>query len=271
MNKVVVITGAESGIGKQVANFFRNNGNIVYSLDLEFKKQENYYKCDVSNENDVKNAIEDIGLKHRKIDVVINCAGYGVSGALELIDTKKMENIFDVNTKGIFLINKYAIKFMGKGSTIINIASACALFPLPYRGLYCASKSAVNMLSHCYQMELKPLGINVCSVCPGDTKTNFTKNRVKVFDTNERYKNRIANAAYSIDKNEHKRMSAEKVAKKIFKIASKKKTKPMIIISNKMRFLYFIYKLVPLSLFLKFTEKFFGGHKHYENNPYITN
>lgn len=271
MERVVIITGGDSGIGKQTANLFKQSKDIVYILDKTEKKEENYYTCDVSNEHQVKEIICEIGLKHRKIDIVINCAGYGVSGALELIDTKTMEGIFDVNTKGTYIVTKYAIKYMTKGSKIINIASACALFALPYRGLYCASKSAVNMLSLSFNMELKPLGIDVCSICPGDVKTNFTKNRVKIFETNERYGNRIANAAYSIDKNHNKRMDADVVAKAIFKVANKRKVKPMKIVSGKIKFLYFISKFIPLSLFIKLTEKFFGGHKEYKDNPYLTN
>src|SRR5574344_767469 len=220
MNKIVVITGGTSGIGKAMADIYKNNGDIVCVLSKTIPEpQENYFLCDVTSEQTVKQSIDAIGTKYGNIDIVINCAGYGISGALELIDTNDAKKEFDVNMFGAFLVNKYAIKYLKQGSTIIHIASACALFALPYRGLYCASKSAVNMYSDSLSMELKPFGINVISICPGDVKTNFTKNRVKIFATNERYGDRIENSAFNIDKNQEKRMSVEFVANRIVKIS----------------------------------------------------
>lgn len=269
MNKVVVITGGSSGIGKATCELFTKNGDIVYILARSVETSGNNYKCDVSCEEDVKFAIEDIAKKHGKIDILVNNAGYGISGALELTSTEQMERIFDVNTKGIFLTCKYAIKYMEKGSSIINISSTCALFPVPFRSLYCASKSATNMLSLGYAMELKESKIKVCTICPGETKSEFTKNRVKNFATNERYGNRIANASYSIDKKDDKRMPAIKVAKVIFKMANKRKPKAMKIVSGKMKFLYFAYKLLPMSIWIKLTNKMFGGYKEFKDNPYL--
>lgn len=260
MSKIIVITGGTSGIGKEMFNLYKTQGHTVISLAKDVQTPTEYsLNCDVSNEDMVKTCIEQIGTKYGRIDVLINCAGYGISGALELIPSHQAEQQFAVNMHGAFMVNKYAIKYMQKGSTIVHIASACALFALPFRGLYCASKSAINMYSDCLRLELKPLGINVVSICPGDVKTNFTKNRVKVFETNERYGDRISNAAYNIDKNQDKRMSPVYVANKIVKISNKKKPKPMYIIGTKYQFLYFASKVFPKSVILHFTDKMFGG------------
>ena len=262
MNKIIVITGGTSGIGKEIFDIFKTQGHTVISLAKDVQiPSENSLNCDISNENMVKSCIEQIGNKYGKIDILINNAGYGISGALELISTEQAKQQFDVNMHGAFMVNKYAIKYMKKGSTIVHIASACALFALPFRGLYCASKSAINMYSDCLRLELKPLGINVVSICPGDVKTNFTKNRVKVFETNERYGDRIANSAYNIDKNQEKRMSPTYVAKKIIKYSLKKKPKAMYIIGTKYKFLYFASKIFPKSVILYFTEKMYSGKK----------
>ena len=150
---------------------------------------------------------------------------------------------------------------MEKGAKILNISSVCGLFALPFRGLYCASKSAVNMISYTMAMECMDGGIEVCSICPGDTKTNFTKNRVKVFKTNDRYKDRIETAANHIDSKEDSRMSAENVAAKICKVANKKRLKPMVIIGTKYKFLYFASKILPLKWLNGATGKMFGGYK----------
>lgn len=261
MNRIVVITGGSSGIGKEMVEIYKNCGDNVFSLARSIPQNDHEIEVDVTNEQQVKLAIEQIGTKFGRIDILINCAGYGISGALELIPTEEAAKEFDVNMLGAFIVNKYAIKFMKKGSTIVHIASACALFALPFRGLYCASKSALNMYSDSLRMELKPFGIKVISICPGDVKTNFTKNRVKIAITNERYQDRISNSAYNIDKNQEKRMAATMVAKKIVKIANKKSPKPMYIIGAKYKFLYFASKIFPKRTLLHFTEKMFNGKK----------
>lgn len=262
MGKIVVITGATSGIGKVTREMFERNGDIVCSLARhDDGESKNFYACDVSNEQNVKEVFKKIGQQFGKIDILINNAGFGISGALELIDSEQITKMYDVNLFGTIYCYKYALKYMPKGSKIINISSACALFPLPYRGYYCSSKSAVSMLSNCMRMECKPLGIDVVAVCPGDVKTNFTKNRVKNYETNERYGDRIKNATEGIDGREDKRMKPECVAKKLVKISNKKKTKPYYIVGAKYKFLNFMMRFFPVSALLHFTEKFFGGHK----------
>ena len=269
MNKIVVITGASSGIGLSLKNIYSNNGDIVYNISRSTTTDEYNFSCDVTNEIKMKDIIDFIGNKHGHIDILINCAGFGVSGAIELTPTTDYDSIMATNIKGVFLSCKYAIKYMKPHSLIINISSTCALFPVPFRGLYCASKSAVSMLSYSLNMELKDSKINVVTICPGEVKTNFTKNRVKNFDTNERYGRKIADASFSIDKKDEQRMSALKVGNIIYKISLKKRPKPMIIIGTKMKFLYFAYRFLPLRFWLFITEKTMGGHKVYDNNPYL--
>lgn len=270
MNRIVIITGASSGIGLCTKQLFLDNGDIVYNISKSCEQDEFNFCCDVSDSENIKQIIEQIGNKHGRIDILINNAGYGISGAMELTSVEAMENIFNTNTKGVFLTCKYAIPFMPKNSHIINISSTCALFPVPFRGLYCASKSAVQMMSYAYAMELKKSKIAVCAICPGEVKTNFTKNRIKNFDTNSRYENRIANAAYAIDKNDSKRMPPIKVSKTIFKTCNKKTCKPFVIVGGKMKFLNFVTKFIPTSLWIKITEKFMGGNKEQKNNPYLS-
>jgi len=108
-------------------------------------------------------------------------------------------------------------------------------------------------------MVLKALGIEVISMCPGDTKTNFTKNRIKDFSTTERYGDMLETATLASDAKEDKRMTVEYVAEKIFKLVNKKKCKPFYIIGGKYKFLYFLTRLTPKSLLLNCTAKKKGG------------
>lgn len=259
--RVVVITGGTSGIGLEISKIYKNNGDIVCVLAYDISKnddEKDLYCCDVTNEEQVKRCIEKIGNKYQKIDIVINCAGYGIAGALELTPTENAKKQFDTNFFGTYCINKYAIPFMKEKSCIVNLSSACALFALPYRGLYCSSKVAVDMYSKCLRMELAPSKIKVISICPGDVKTNFSKNRVKVFNTNQRYGDSIQKSIAKAESNQDRRMEPSMVAKRIVKFASKKNPKPMYIIGAKTKFLYFLSRILPQSMMLKFTNKKYG-------------
>ena len=259
MNKVVIVTGGTSGIGKMIAELFEKKGDnvIVFARDVE-EANEKQIKVDVCDEDMVKSAVDLVGKRFGKIDIVVNCAGYGLAGAVELTPLQDAKRQFDTNFFGTFLVDKYAIPYMKKGSVIINISSACALFALPYRGFYCASKSAVNLLSESLSIELAPSGIKVISICPGDVKTNFCKNRVKVYDTNERYGDNIQKSLQKVDGNQERRMLPQYVAGKIVKISEKKNPKPMYIIGKKYKFLYFLQRVFPKKIMLHYTKKMFG-------------
>ena len=264
MKKVrnIVITGGTSGIGKACLEKFLSSGdNVIVLARKNPDKLKNFVKCDVSNFEEVKNAFLEIKKQFDTIDVLISNAGYGLSGAIELVDNKEIEGLFDVNLFGVVNCYKCALPLMKKGSLIINMSSACAFFPLPFRGLYCSSKSAVNMLTYSMKMECEPFGVKVCAVCPGDVKTNFTKNRIKNFDTNDRYADRNKNATSKVDGREEKRMKPEKVANLVYKVSKKSRVKPYYIVGFKYRALKFAMRFLPLSSLLFFTSKIFGGKK----------
>lgn len=261
MNRVIVITGATSGIGKACAEKFSNLGDIVYCLSRSEKEDDFHKACDISDENQVAKVVSEIGKKHQKIDIVVNNAGCGISGALEFSDMDAVRSMFDVNLFGTMNIIKHALPYMTKGSKFINISSTCALFPVPFRSVYCATKSALNMISYGLQMECRSAGIQVSIICPGEVKTNFSKNRNQNFQTNERYGERIKNASDRIEHNYDKRMPAEKLAEVVVKQANKKKCKLLTIVGCKFKCLYFASKFVPSRFFINKIEKFMGGHK----------
>lgn len=247
MKRRIVITGASSGIGLELKNLFEKKGDEVIDLSRTSG-------CDITDNNSLKLEFEK--LKDKEIDILINCAGFGLSGAVELADESEIRKLFDVNFFGLVNVTKHALPLMSKTGKIINISSTCALFPLPFRAYYCASKSAVNMITDGLRMELKNTKIQVASVCPGEVKTNFTKNRVKIFATNERYKNSIKVSTENIDKHEDKRMPVGVAAKKIIKFVERKKLKPQVII-GKQKILYALQKLLPKSWLIALIEKFF--------------
>lgn len=254
--KVIVITGGSSGIGRALMFQFGDE-NTVVSLSRNGKDERNI-ECDVTSMQSVTDAFKIIEQRYGKVDILINNAGYGVSGVTELLSEANVEGIMDVNFTGVFRVTKCALPLMKKGGKIVNVSSACALFALPYRSTYCASKAAVNMLSYSLREELRPLGISVTAICPGDVKTEFTKNRVKNLDGNERYGDVAVRADLVVSSREDKRMDVTRVAKRIKKITLSKKCKPFYIVGAKYKILYALKKFLPLSWILRATGKMFS-------------
>jgi len=251
MNKNIIITGGSSGIGKALKDYYESKGAIVFDIS----RSSGEYSCDVKDYKAMKVVFEKIAKKTSKIDMLINCAGYGVSGLIELVPNEVSKDIFDVNVFGTINACKLALPLMGNEGKIINVASVLALFPVPYRGYYCASKAAVGFLSDSLRMELSSTKIQVCTLYPGDIKTNFSKNRVKHFETNERYGEAPIKTTNYVDSRENKRMSIEVATKKIVNAIERKKLKPMKIISPKYSFVYFISKFFPKSVVIKAIQK----------------
>lgn len=240
-NKVVVITGATSGIGKSCAEIFAKHGARVINIsrkpnpDMQFAAD---YRGSVTDEARIVEIFNDISKNFGQIDILVNNAGYGLSGATELIPTADASAIFETNVMGKFIVAKYALPLMGRGSKLFYISSSMAVHPVPFRALYGATKAAVRNMALAQRMELRQYGIDVCCIMPGDIKTNFTENRVKDFTTNARYGTRMADAAKRLDGNEGKRMSPDVVARVIFRQSRRRVTKAHIIVGLKHRILY---------------------------------
>jgi len=258
MNRIVVITGGTSGIGLDLKKLFIKAGDTVLTISTRELDDNNHYSCSVSDSEKIKQIIDKIALLYGRIDILINNAGFGMSGITELLPVEKIHHLTEVNYYGTIYTIQSALKYMGPGSKIINVSSAMALFPVPYRAIYGSVKSAVLNLSFSLKMELKPLGIDVVAICPGDIKTNFTKNRIKEFETNNRYGDRLEKATLKSDSREEKRIPSEICAKKMFNIINKKKYKPFYIIGTKYKLLYFVTKITPKSWLLNITNKIMG-------------
>lgn len=259
MNKIVVITGGTSGIGLDLKKLFETNGDIVLTMSTRQLDDKKHYSVDISDKDSVEKSVQKIISEYKRIDILINNAGFGMSGITELVPFEQIEKLTAVNYYGTLHLIRCALPYMQRGSRIVNISSAMALFPVPFRAIYGSVKSAVLSLSFALRMELAPLGIDVTAICPGDIKTNFTKNRIKDFETNERYGTRLETATHKSDAREDKRISSISCAKSIYKKIIKKHTKPFYIIGTKYKALYFLTRFTPKSWLLKITNKLYGG------------
>jgi short-subunit dehydrogenase len=183
MNKVVFITGASSGIGKAIGEFLLSKAYIVYGTsrnpahytDSKFP----LVALDVRNPETIQNALATVLEKETKIDVVINNAGVGITGPIEEIPTNEMRNNFEVNFFGPIEVMKAVLPHMRQQNSglIINITSIAGYMGLPYRGIYSASKGALELLTEALRMEVKQFGIQITNVAPGDFATNIAVGR----------------------------------------------------------------------------------------------
>ena len=186
--KIVLITGASSGLGEQMARICAQNGAhlILIARNVEklcamknelehtYKVRVSIYKADLGNLQEIDNVFTIIFKDVQKIDVVVNNAGFGLFKPL--LDTSMNEayNMFSVNTLGLIAVTKQVLPMMIKsGGHIINIASQGGKISTPKSSIYSATKSAVIAFSNSLRMEVGPYGVYVTTVNPGPIETNF--------------------------------------------------------------------------------------------------
>lgn len=172
--KIAVLTGGTSGIGMQTALALKNAGYTVYELSRRAQGVEglNHLVADVTDEAAVKKAVDEIVAREGKIDVLVNNAGFGISGAVEFTKTEDAKRLFDTNFFGMVNMNHAVVPVMreaGQGR-IVNISSVAGQIPIPFQTYYSAAKAATNSYTMALANELRPYGITVCAVQPGDIK-----------------------------------------------------------------------------------------------------
>lgn len=250
--KVAVVTGANSGIGLSCAELFSKKGYSVFSLSRRGGESEKieHLVCDVTDEEQVENAFKTIFEKEGRIDVLVNNAGFGISGATEFTELSQAKKQFDVNFFGCFLCCKAVCKYMRKngGGKIINMSSMAAPLSIPFQAFYSASKSAVNSLTLALSNELRRFDIDVCAFMPGDVKTAFTAEREKETAGSEVYGDAVKKSIERMEKDEQNGMSPEKIAKAVFALSQKKRARPLSTTGISYKCFFVLSKLLPTSV-----------------------
>lgn len=182
MNKVILITGASSGIGKITAEYLSSKGFKVYGTSRNPKPAgENFtlLQLDLLDKEGIEGAIEYLVKKEGRIDVLINNAGMGITGPIEETETEEMRKVFDTNFFGTIDVIQAVLPVMRKQSSglIMNVTSIAGYMGLPFRGIYSATKGALELVTEVVSMEVKAFGIKVVNVAPGDFATNIAAGR----------------------------------------------------------------------------------------------
>lgn len=180
-NKVALVTGGGSGIGRGIAYRLANDGakvviigRSVDTLQESAAQHENitYIVADIGESADIARVLDEIKTQHGQLDILVNNAGVAPVTALTDVDMSEFDQVFRVNVRGVVDLTKQSLEMLkaSKGS-VINISSAVANLPLPNMSLYSSSKAAVNSLTRVWGKELAKDGIRVNSVGVGPIKT----------------------------------------------------------------------------------------------------
>ena len=249
MSRVAIVTGASGGIGKCGALCLVKAGCTVYDLSRRDYKQEGiiHIGTDVTDEDAVKAAVEQVLREQGRIDILVNNAGYGISGAFEFTRNEDFKRLMDVNVFGTANCIKAVLpqmRFRGSGH-IVNVSSVAAPLPIPFQTWYSCSKAAIKAMTMAVANEVKPFGISVCCVMPGDTSTGFTSARNKSNAGDAEYKGRISKSVEKMEKDEQNGMSAQRAGEFIARLALKSNPAPYNTIGLSYKLFVLLERLLP--------------------------
>ena len=272
MKKVILVTGASSGFGFDACKLLNEKGHIVYGVARREDKLKELnslgiktYKLDVTNYEESKKVVDDILSKEGRIDVLINNAGYGQLGPIEITSIEEAKKQMEVNVFAMANMSKLVIPSMRelKQGRIINISSIAGKVPVYFGGWYNISKYSVEALSDSLRLDLKRFNIDVCLIEPGPFKTNWGiiagENILKnTKDTPYEEDGKNVSSFYLKSYSEKNSFVKDGyvVSKLLAKVSLKRKIKARYLVGTLPKFMLLMYRLLPTKLFDKILIKY---------------
>ena len=186
-NTVALVTGASSGIGRETAQLLAEHDARTFGTVRDLRRaslidQVELIEMDVNDDGSVREAIRSVLEKAGKIDVLINNAGYSLAGGLEETSVEEARQLFETNFFGVLRVTQAVLPSMRRNGygRIVNISSMLGLLPGPYRGIYAASKHALEGYTATLDHEVRAFGIRAVLVEPMYTRTKIAKNEKSV-------------------------------------------------------------------------------------------
>ena len=199
----VLITGAASGIGRAVADHFIKQGHMVYGIDVAHaEERENFcgFAADITSEDALQNVQAHLRANGIILDTILNIAGIHMMASLVESDYTKMKKVVDINFSGTMLVNRMFHECLAADGRIIIVTSEVAGFdPMPFNGLYSATKTALDSYAQALRQELNILGQKVVTIRPGAVETPLSIHSMQatqnLADTTVQYKQQARNFA----------------------------------------------------------------------------
>lgn len=182
--RVVVVTGCSRGIGSEIAKAYKQRGSFVIGIsrsDIKNFKElcDIYYKCDLTNHDNVSIVFESIALKFPNVDVLCNVAGASYLRENYCSDYERFSATVELNLNSAYKVTTECVKLMSSGGSVINVTSICALLGFPDNPGYVASKGGLQALSRSLAVDFANKGIRVNNIVPGYVRTGMTENSYK--------------------------------------------------------------------------------------------
>ena len=236
--KVCVLTGGSSGIGRYTAIELVRRGYTVYALSRRAGDAAGvrYLTADVTNDADIHAAIDTVMRDCGRIDLLVNNAGFGISGAIEFTETEAAMRQFDVNFFGAVRMCRAILPILRAQNSgrIVNIGSVAGAVAIPFQAYYSAAKSALCITAVCIQ--------------PGDIRTGFTAAREKTILGDDVYGGRIARSVAGMERDEQNGMLPEAAAAYIAKVADSRDKKPVRTVGFSYKLVCVLAKLLPVRI-----------------------
>lgn len=261
---IVFITGISSGFGLATARLLSAGGHIVYGTvrrSVAPLPKVHYLQLDVRDRDAVTRAVSEVVEKEGRIDVLVNNAGMGIGGPLELAAEEEIRLQMDTNFMGlVYCVNAVLPHMRKQGSgKIVVLSSIGGLMGLPFQGFYSASKFAIEGYCEALRMEVKSMGVNVIVFRPGDFATSFMDSRKKVNDEAALeaypiYKTAIA----KVEHDENSGMKPEVLARKISQVVKKRNPRNgYVVASLEQRLSVLLKRILPAKWFARILGSYY--------------
>ena len=248
--QIVVITGASSGFGRAAAEMLAARGHTVYGLCRREMQHPmiRYRQCDVRDRATIASVVDSIAAEAGRIDVLVNNAGMGIGGALELATGEEIDLQMGTNFMGCVNMCQAVLPHMRRqrSGKIVNLSSIGGVMGLPYQGFDSASKFAIEGFSEALAAEVRRFGIRVSMVEPGDFATGFTgsrRNSQATLDDPD-YGPVFKRSLAIIEKEENGGLKPEVLARRIVKIVECSKPSLRYVVANLEQWLSVVIKRV---------------------------
>ena len=272
MKKVILLTGASSGIGYQTAESLAKEGHIVYGAARRIEKMEDLKQfgvksiyLDVTDENGIKNAVDTIIGNEGRIDVLINNAGYGSFGAVEDVEINEARRQFEVNLFGLARLVQLVLPHMRKQKEgrIINVSSMGGRLTTYFGAWYHATKYALEAFSDALRMEVSDFGIDVSLIEPGGIKTDWgiiASDKLENSAKGGAYEKEAMKTAKGMKKQYSGNLLSNPIVitKAISKAVNSNRPKARYLIGFMAKPLVFLHTILPTKVFDKIMKKLMG-------------
>jgi NAD(P)-dependent dehydrogenase (short-subunit alcohol dehydrogenase family) len=228
MPRTALVTGASSGIGAAVAHLFHRRGFLVFgtsrSADPGSPHEFPMLKLDVNSDASVKACIAEVLARAGRLDVLVNNAGYALTGAAEETSIEEAKEQFETNYFGVVRMVKAALPRMreARSGRIITIGSLAGLMAIPYNAFYSSTKFALEGYMEALWFELKPFGIAVSLIEPGFVRTSINQATRAAAEPLAAYDGPRDRANSVVDRSVEKGIAPELVAKAVLRAAQSK-------------------------------------------------